>query len=71
MQAVVFSICEWGSNAPWDWGPATGNLWRTTRDIEDQWTSMLSNLDLSAQHASAARPGAWNDPRMLEVGNGG
>jgi alpha-galactosidase len=68
---IVFSICEWGSASPWEWGPATGHLWRTTTDIEDTWTSMLSNLDISAQHASAARPGAWNDPDMLEVGNGG
>jgi len=68
---MVFSICEWGSAAPWDWGPATGNLWRTTTDVEDTWTSMLSNLDISAQHPSATRPGAWNDPDMLEVGNGG
>ena len=68
---IVFSICEWGSHAPWEWGPATGNLWRSTGDIEDTWASMLGNLDISAQHASAARPGAWNDPDMLEVGNGG
>jgi len=68
---IVFSICEWGSAAPWDWAPATGNLWRTTTDVEDTWTSMLSNLDISGQHPSAARPGAWNDPDMLEVGNGG
>lgn len=68
---IVFSICEWGSFNPWDWGPATGHLWRTTGDIEDTWASMLSNLDISSQHASAARPGAWNDPDMLEVGNGG
>jgi alpha-galactosidase len=68
---IVFSICEWGSASPWDWGPATGNLWRTTNDIEDNWTSMLSNLDISGQHAAAARPGAWNDPDMLEIGNGG
>ena len=67
---IVLSICEWGSFNPWDWGPATGNLWRTTTDIEDTWASMLSNLDISGQHAAAARPGAWNDPDMLEVGNG-
>ncbi len=68
---IVFSICEWGSHEPWSWGPKTGNLWRTTDDIEDGWNSMLSNLDISAQHAAAAGPGAWNDPDMLEVGNGG
>jgi len=68
---IVFSICEWGSNEPWDWAPGVGNLWRTTGDIRDRWSSMLSLLDLSSQHASVARPGAWNDPDMLEVGNGG
>lgn len=68
---IVLSICDWGSNQPWDWAPKTGNLWRTTEDIEDKWSSMLDNLDQSAQHATIARPGAWNDPDMLEVGNGG
>lgn len=68
---ILFSICEWGSNQPWEWAPDVGNLWRTTDDIEDKWPSMLSNLDQNGQHASVARPGAWNDPDMLEVGNGG
>jgi alpha-galactosidase len=68
---IVLSICEWGSNQPWEWAPAVGNLWRTTDDIEDRWPSMLSNLDQSSQHSGVARPGAWNDPDMLEVGNGG
>jgi len=68
---IVFSICEWGSFSPWDWAPRAGHLWRTTTDIEDRWASMLSNLDISAQHAAAAGPGHWNDPDMLEVGNGG
>jgi alpha-galactosidase len=68
---IVLSICEWGSNQPWEWAPSSGNLWRTTDDIEDKWTSMLANLDQSGQHATVARPGAWNDPDMLEIGNGG
>ena len=68
---IVFSICEWGSNRPWEWGPATGHLWRTTGDIEDRWSSVVALLDLNAQYALAAGPGAWNDPDMLEVGNGG
>jgi alpha-galactosidase len=68
---IVLSICEWGSNQPWEWAPGIGNLWRTTDDIEDKWVSMLANLDQSSQHSTAARPGAWNDPDMLEVGNGG
>lgn len=68
---IVFSICEWGTNEPWDWGPETGNLWRTTGDIGDRWNSMLGIVDLNAQYWQSARPGAWNDPDMLEVGNGG
>jgi alpha-galactosidase len=68
---IVFSICEWGSNRPWEWAPRTGNLWRTTGDIGDRWSSMIGILDLNAQYALAASPGAWNDPDMLEVGNGG
>jgi len=68
---IVFSICEWGSNQPWEWAPSIGNLWRTTDDINDSWPSMLDNLDQSAQHSTVAGPGHWNDPDMLEVGNGG
>lgn len=68
---IVFSLCDWGTDAPWLWGPTTGNLWRTTDDIADNWESFLFNLDNSSQYASSAAPGAWNDPDMLEVGNGG
>jgi len=68
---IVLSLCEWGYNQPWGWAPKIGNLWRTTDDISDSWTSMLGNLDQSAQHGTVAGPGAWNDPDMLEVGNGG
>ena len=68
---IVFSICEWGSNQPWEWAPDVGNLWRTTGDIADRWTSVLTLVDLSSQYWHVARPGAWNDPDMLEVGNGG
>lgn len=68
---IVLSLCEWGSNQPWDWAPKVGNLWRTTDDIEDKWPSMLGNLDQNAEHRAVAGPGGWNDPDMLEVGNGG
>jgi alpha-galactosidase len=68
---IVLSICEWGSNRPWEWAPGTGHLWRTTDDISDTWASMLYNYDLSAIHQNVAGPGGWNDPDMLEVGNGG
>ncbi len=68
---MVFSICEWGSNRPWEWAPAVGNLWRTTFDIRDRWASLLSLVDLNVQYWHVAGPGGWNDPDMLEVGNGG
>jgi alpha-galactosidase len=68
---IVLSICEWGSHRPWEWGPGIGHLWRTTGDIQDTWASMLRNLDLTAMHQAVAGPGGWNDPDMLEVGNGG
>jgi alpha-galactosidase len=68
---IVFSICDWGTNAPWIWGPPVGNLWRTTPDISDNWNSMVANLEANSALAASAGPGAWNDPDMLEVGNGG
>lgn len=42
---LVFSLCEWGVQAPWLWGPAVGNSWRTTVDIKNSWDSVLANLD--------------------------
>jgi alpha-galactosidase len=68
---VVFSLCEWGSTQPWSWAADIGNLWRTTGDIEDKWDSFTSILDANAGLAPHAGPGHWNDPDMLEVGNGG
>ena len=68
---IVFSICNWGVKAPWTWGPATGNLWRTTGDIKDTWDRM-SVIGFSQNGLEKfAGPGHWNDPDMLEVGNGG
>lgn len=68
---IVYSICEWGENKPWEWAADIGNLWRTTGDISDSWGSMLSIMKQNLPLASAAGPGHWNDPDMLEVGNGG
>jgi alpha-galactosidase len=68
---IVFSICNWGVKAPWRWGPKTGNLWRTTGDISDKYDSM-SLIGFSQNGLEKfAGPGHWNDPDMLEVGNGG
>lgn len=68
---IVYSICEWGQNKPWEWAAELGHLWRTTGDINDSWGSMLSIMKQNLPLAAAAGPGHWNDPDMLEVGNGG
>lgn len=68
---IVYSICEWGENKPWEWAADVGQLWRTTGDISDNWGSMLSILKQNLPLAAHAGPGRWNDPDMLEVGNGG
>jgi len=68
---VVFSICEWGSTKPWTWAKDVGHLWRTTGDIRDSWGSMIHLVDLEKDLSKYAGPGHWNDPDMLEVGNGG
>ena len=81
---IVFSMCEWGTAKPWLWGKGIGNLWRTTGDISDHWAGqrkwpdgsccengMLDILDQQVGLYAFAGPGHWNDPDMLEVGNGG
>jgi alpha-galactosidase len=81
---IVLSICEWGKNKPWLWGKGIGNLWRTTGDISDHWSmqkkwadgsccqlGMVEIVDLQADLWAFSGPGHWNDPDMLEVGNGG
>jgi alpha-galactosidase len=76
---IVFSICEWGTHKPWLWAASVGgNLWRTTGDIYDGWVGterdnngVLNILDLQSGLEGFAGPGHWNDPDMLEVGNGG
>lgn len=68
---IVYSICEWGENKPWEWASDVGHLWRTTGDISDSWASMLEIAKQNLPLAPHAGPGHWNDPDMLEVGNGG
>ena len=70
-RAMVLSICEWGRNRPWEWGGGVGHLWRTSGDIADRWDSLLAILDRQVDLAQFAGPDHWNDPDMLEVGNGG
>lgn len=82
---IVLSICEWGTAKPWLWGKEVGgNLWRTTGDIQDRFSGkqewkpgdccsfgMADVVDAEADLYSYAGPGHWNDPDMLQVGNGG
>jgi alpha-galactosidase len=80
---IVFSLCDWGTSSPWQWAGDVGNLWRTTGDIADNWDkgygengkmwggSVLMNLDMQRKLEKYAGPDHWNDPDMLEVGNGG
>ena len=67
---IVLSLCEWGANKPWEWAGTVGHLWRTTGDISDSWNSMINIFSLQKDLARYAGPGHWNDPDMLEVGNG-
>ncbi len=68
---IVYSLCEYGMDRVWQWGPSVGgNLWRTTDDIEDNYTRMAFIGFGQAGLARFAGPGHWNDPDMLEVGNG-
>ena len=68
---IFFSLCEWGVDDPATWAPKVGNSWRTTSDIKDNWESMISKVDINDKWATYAGPGGWNDPDMLEIGNGG
>ncbi|MET9730154.1 NPCBM/NEW2 domain-containing protein [Streptomyces sp. NPDC006458] len=68
---MVFSICEWGESKPWEWASDVGHLWRTTGDINDSWGSTLAIMKKNLPLHAYAKPGNWNDPDMLEVGNGG
>ena len=78
---MVFSLCEWGNHQPWLWAKNVGQLWRTTSDIHAGFDKDLSNgswssysvmhiVDLQNAIRQYAGPGHWNDPDMLEVGNG-
>jgi alpha-galactosidase len=69
---IVYSLCQYGKENVWEWGAeAGGNLWRTTDDINDTYKRMMEIVDTQSAIAKWAGPGHWNDPDMLEVGNGG
>ena len=75
---IVLSICEWGQTRPWEWAANIGNMWRTTGDIMDRWQGVdrwmigvMEIVDRNEPRWPHAGPSHWNDPDMLEVGNGG
>jgi alpha-galactosidase len=77
-RSILLSMCEWGTNRPWLWTPFAGQLWRTTGDISDVWDTQdhgkLGVVNIADRNEALWRyagPGHWNDPDMLEVGNGG
>ena len=71
VKPITFSICEWGFNQPYKWGASAGNLWRTTPDINPSWRWIKLIYEHNVKLYKYASPGHWNDPDMLEVGNGG
>lgn len=70
VKPICYSICEWGLNRPWKWGYTAGNLWRTTPDIRPEWLSIVGIYEVNVRLYAHAGKGNWNDPDMLEVGNG-
>lgn len=79
---IVFSVCNWGVQEPWKWAGDISHLWRTTPDIRPyfkgfsvKYLYFMSIMEIvnrthnDSLHLYAA-PGRWNDPDMLEVGNG-
>jgi alpha-galactosidase len=68
---IVFSFCQYGWDAVWEWAPSVGgNLWRTTGDIQPDWDRIYAIVSQQEGLEKYAGPGHWNDPDMLEVGNG-
>jgi alpha-galactosidase len=69
---ILYSLCQYGEETVWRWGASVGaNAWRTTGDIEDSYSKMIQIGFGQAGLAKYAGPGHWNDPDMLEIGNGG
>ncbi|MFC6646516.1 glycoside hydrolase family 27 protein [Granulicella cerasi] len=68
---ILYSLCQYGFDDVWDWGPQVGaSMWRTTDDIKDRYERMFIIGNSEAELARYAAPGHWNDPDMLEIGNG-
>ncbi len=70
VKPIVYSICEYGRNLPWKWGRGAGNLWRTTPDIKPNWLSIAGIYEINILLSKYSSAGGWNDPDILEIGNG-
>jgi alpha-galactosidase len=68
---IYYAMCNWGRDSVWTWGLETGNSWRVTSDVVDNWSSIVSIASDAQSLAAYAGPGGFNDFDMLEVGNGG
>ncbi|NKQ56505.1 glycoside hydrolase family 27 protein [Amycolatopsis sp. K13G38] len=66
---ILYSISEYGVQQPWNWGRGVANMWRTTYDLTPDWNSVTATIEQQAEVATGS-PGAWNDPDMLQIGNG-
>lgn len=79
---IVFSLCEWGDNRPWEWAAPIGQLWRISGDIypcfdcefkhPENWSSwgVMRIVEMRKDIRKYAGPDHWNDFDMMEVGNG-
>jgi len=67
---VLYSLCEGGGRNPWEWAADVGHIWRTESDITNDFKSVLRIVDSNSKFRQYAGKGHWNDPDMLEVGNG-
>ena len=70
-RTIVYDVNAWEKDEPWTWARGLASLWRTAPDIQDRYRSLILNFTLNVKRYESAGPGGWNDPDMLEVGNGG
>ena len=71
-RSILYDINDWMYNDDvWIWARGIAHMWRTTHDSHDRWASLISQFKANVNHHALAGPGGWNDPDMLEIGNGG
>ncbi len=70
-RAIVYDINDTTNDEPWSWAQGMANMWRTTQDVQDRYPNMLLSFTHNVMHHPQASQGGWNDPDMLEIGNGG